>query len=314
MIHRPHFLTLTPAALLVSLGALALVGPRVTHSAAPPQSTAPTSPHHYTASAGYGTDDWAANIYSPHTINIYAGDTITWVNRGMLEPHTITFGPLAQLRQLDQRLILTTPQASGPPQLAFNPLIALPTRQATYNGTGLANSGLLTHGRAWTIRFTRSGTYHYYCMIHFPGMFGVVVVHPRPIATHTYSVQTGYGSATSAADVYFPEVLTVHTGSTVMWTGAVFHTVTFAPPAVIDQLRAHLILPVPQKTGPPALTLNPKIAFPTGGTVYNGTGILSSGILQPPHNQFAVTFTKPGVYHYHCLVHPGMDGIIRVIP
>lgn len=314
MIHRPRILLFTAAAFLVSLGALFLAAPRVTHSAAPLAVAAPTSPHHFTASAGYGTDDWAANVYSPHEINIYLGDTITWVNRGILEPHTVTFGPLAQLRQLDRHLILTTPQANGPPRLAFNPLVALPTQQATYNGTGIANSGLLTRGRTWTVRFTRSGTYRYYCMIHFPGMSGVVVVHPRPVATRTYSIRTGYGSATSAADVFFPEVLTIHAGSTVTWTGAQFHTVTFAPATVIDQLRTQLIIPVPQKTGPPQLTLNPRIAFPSGGTVYNGTGMINSGILQPPHNQFAVTFTKPGVYHYGCLVHPGMDGTIRVIP
>ncbi len=308
----PIFIAMTS---IVSLGALLLGGTGVTHSAAPRQSAAPTSPHHYIASAGYGTDDWAANIYSPHRINIYVGDTITWSNRGILEPHTISFGSMSLLRKLAQQPVLVTPQASGPPQLQLNPMVALPTRRATYDGAGYANSGFLRKGEKWTITFTRPGTYRYHCLIHFPVMFGVVVVNQRPTASHTYSVQTGYGSeTTSAADAYFPESLTVHVGSTVTWTGAVFHTVTFAPATLIDQLRAQFIVPVPQKTGPPKLTINPKVAFPTGGTVYNGAGILNSGILQPPHSQFAVTFTTPGVYHYGCLVHPGMDGVIQVIP
>jgi plastocyanin len=142
----------------------------------------------------------------------------------------------------------------------------------------------------------------------------VVVVHPRPARARTYYVRTGYGRDTSAGDVFFPENLTVRAGSTVIWYGAAFHTVTFAPASVINTLRKQLIVPVPQKDGPPKLTLNPKTAFPAGGTVESGQVFLNSGLLQLPHNQFAVTFTKPSVYHYGCLVHPGMDGTIRVVP
>ncbi len=313
MMHRPRVLICMAGAFIVSLGAGALVGTGVTHSAVPRQSTAPTSPHHYIASVGYGTDDWAVNLYSPHRINIYVGDTITWVNRSRLEPHTISFGAVSALRKLSQQKILVTPQASGQPQLQLNPAFALPTRRLTYDGTGYANSGFLRTGKRWTISFTRPGIYRYYCLLHFPGMFGVVVVNPRPTTAHTYTVQTGYGSDTSAADAFFPEDLTVHVGSTVTWTGANFHTVTFASATEIAQLRTQFILPVPQQTGPPKLVVNPKVAFPMGGHVYNGSGILSSGILQPPHTQFAVTFTTPGVYHYSCLIHPGMDGVIRVI-
>ncbi len=311
--HRPRILICTAVTLAASLGLLSL-GTGITHSAASRQVAAPTSPGHYFASAGYGTDDWAANIYSPQRINIYVGDTITWKNQGLLEPHTITFGPMNVLRALSQQTVLATPQSSGPPQLQLNPRLAFPTRGASYNGTGFANSGFLRHGQSWTLTFTRPGTYRYHCLLHFPGMTGVVVVNPRPVAARTYTVRTGYGPVTSAADAYFPEDLTIHAGSTVTWTGSVFHTVTFAPAALIAQLRAHYIIPVPQKGGPPKLTLNPLVAFPSGGNVYNGTGFLTSGILKPPHNQFSVTFTKPGVYHYSCVVHPGMDGIIRVIP
>jgi len=315
MIHRPRVPIFIAGAFVLSLGALSLGGTDATYSAAPRQSVAPTSPHHYIATVGYGADDWAANIYSPHRINIYVGDTITWINRGLLEPHTVSFGSMTLLRKLFQQIVLATPQSSGPPQLALNPMLALPTHRATYDGAGYANSGFLREGQKWTITFTRPGTYRYHCLVHFLGMFGVVVVNPRPRAAHTYLVRTGYGSeTTSAADAYFPEALTVHVGSTVTWTGAVFHTVTFAPATLIDQLRAQFIVPVPQKAGPPKLTLNPRVAFPTGGTVYNGSGILNSGILRPPHNQFVVTFTTPGVYHYGCLVHPGMDGTIQVIP
>ena len=311
--HRPIIFALAAVA-FAATNAGSSFGAGVTHSAASRQVTAPTSHQTFHAQAGFGTDDWAANIYSPHQINIYVGDTITWKNKGLLEPHTITFGPMSLLRQLSQQTILAAPQAAGPPQLQLNPRFALPTRRATYNGSGFANSGFLRHGQSWTLTFTRVGTYRYYCLLHFPGMFGVVVVNPRPTESHNYTVRTGYGPVTSAADAYFPEVLTIHAGSTVTWTGAEFHTVTFAPASTIAHLRANFVIPVPQKGGPPKLTVNPQVAYPGGGNVYNGTGFLTSGILQAPHNQFSVTFPKPGIYHYSCVVHPGMDGTIRVIP
>src|SRR5579872_4048407 len=312
--NTPRVLSALAVATATALAVLGGGAPPATYSAPIHQAGGPTAPRTFTMYVGYGNDDWAANVYSPHKINIYVGDSITWVNRGKLEPHTITFGPMKLLKQLAAHIVLATPQKAGPPQLQLNPQLGLPTHRRAYNGAGYANSGFLRQGQLWTITFSRAGTYTYYCLVHFPGMTGIVVVHPRPTDARTLYVRTGYGSNTSAADVFFPDVLTVHAGSTVVWQGAVFHTVTFAPIATIAQLRKQFIIPVPQRAGPPMLSINPRVAFPTGGTVYDGTGMLSSGILQPPHNTFAVTFTKPGVYHYGCLVHPGMDGTIRVIP
>lgn len=311
----PRYVLAVVAAIFVSCLALVGSGRQAVHSATLRQAVAPTAPHHYIATVGYGQDDWAANIYSPHAMNIYVGDTVTWVNRGRLEPHTVTFGSMSRLRFLSQNRVLVTPKQNGPPELALNPALALATRRAQYDGSGFANSGFLRQGQRWTITFTRAGTYRYYCLLHFPGMFGVVMVRPRPAASQNYSVRTGYGSNTSGADVYFPDDLTVHVGSTVTWYGAVFHTISFAPAAVIAALRPQLIVPVPHKGGPPKLTLNPKIALASGGNIENGSGLyINSGILQPQHNTFSVTFTKPGVYHYACLVHFGMDGVIRVLP
>ena len=36
-----------------------------------------------------------------------------------------------------------------------------------------------------------------------------------------------------------------------------------------------------------------------------------SGLLQPGQ-RWHYTFTTPGVYHYFCSLHPGMDGVITV--
>ena len=100
------------------------------------------------------------------------------------------------------------------------------------------------------------------------------------------------------------------------WIGA-FHTVTFAPDAELVSIEQHIVVPVPQEAGPPLLTINPKAALPFGGHTYDGTGYVSSGFLTPHGTQparYTLTFTKPGTYNYDCLVHPGMDGTITVLP
>jgi plastocyanin len=64
----------------------------------------------------------------------------------------------------------------------------------------------------------------------------------------------------------------------------------------------------------PTVGFNPALFGPSGGHVYNGTSRIDSGIpLGKPHN-FAVTFTKPGVYKFYCDVHYGMVGYVVVKP
>jgi plastocyanin len=50
---------------------------------------------------------------------------------------------------------------------------------------------------------------------------------------------------------------------------------------------------------------------PAGPTTYDGSAYVSSGFLLLGQN-YRVTFTKPGTYTYHCLIHPGMTGQIAV--
>ena len=110
--------------------------------------------------------------------------------------------------------------------------------------------------------------------------------------------------------------LTIHAGDSVTWIGA-FHTVTFGPDAELQAVEQHFVVPVPQKAGPPLLTINPKAALPSGGATYDGTGWVSSGFLTAERGRarrrYTLTFTKPGTYSYDCLVHPGMDGTITVL-
>ena len=159
-------------------------------------------------------------------------------------------------------------------------------------------------------------------------MQAVVIVHPRAQPQgHLWMVQAGDGQEASADstnatvnDSFYPRRLTVHVGDTVEWIGG-FHTVTLGPEDMIQQLEKSLFVPTPQASGPPKLVFNPKVAFPSGGSTYNGTGFVNSGVLVftvPPGSKapptFKLTFTQPGTYSYDCLIHPGMDGVVTVVP
>jgi manganese oxidase len=80
--------------------------------------------------------------FRPESLNVFTGDTVTWVNKGTF-PHTTTSG------------------VNGKPD-------------------GLWASADLPRGKSFSYVFTRPGTYPYFCMPHHGlGMKGVVVVTSR---------------------------------------------------------------------------------------------------------------------------------------
>ena len=80
--------------------------------------------------------------FHPESLNVFAGDTVTWVNKGRL-PHTTTSG------------------VNGKPD-------------------GLWDSRHLERGESFSYVFSRPGTYRYFCRPHHGlGMKGVVVVTSR---------------------------------------------------------------------------------------------------------------------------------------
>jgi plastocyanin len=106
------------------------------------------------------------------------GTTVIWEMQDPFEIHTVTFAG----RERVPAFVIPQPQPSGPPKLLLNPRVADPTPQREYAGSGYVNSGILVPvgapgPRRYSLRFTRSGTYTYWCPIHaLVGMKGVVVV------------------------------------------------------------------------------------------------------------------------------------------
>ncbi len=96
---------------------------------------------------------------------------------------------------------------------------------------------------------------------------------------------------------YFPEIITIDAGDSVTWilNSTEPHTVTFL------------------SGNAPLNPFLPQSLQPIGGNTYNGTGIVSSGLMFQGQ-EYTLTFTNPGVYLYGCVIHPGMEGVVIVNP
>ncbi len=134
--------------------------------------------------------------FLPATANIKAGDTITWTN-STPTPHTVTFtsgGP-------EPDLLNPQPQPSGPPLLIFNPQALLPAGGNTYDGTGYLNSGFIGQGfpgQTFSVRFTMTGTFSYFCILHDDqGMKGTVNVGAGGPSAAVTAPNTGTGPSRS---------------------------------------------------------------------------------------------------------------------
>jgi plastocyanin len=128
---------------------------------------------------------------------------------------------------------------------------------------------------------------------------------------------------------FFPSVTQIHVGDSVRWTVNGFHTISFlakgqAPPPLIIPASGS---PISGKldaggasfwfNGKPNQVINAVVAAPSGGSTYDGKSFLNSGLPEPPPSApkpFVVKFLKTGTFTFHCLVHPGMQGVVKVLP
>jgi plastocyanin len=285
----------------------------------------------------------AVNQFYPRTLTIYPGDKVTFTDNAANEPHTVTFGPDRLLRPLeDPRNDAFLKTINGKKMLVLNPAKWFPSALGRLvetdhgSATHLLNCGLIgpagTPGvQSCTVTFPYVGTYAYDCLLHsgIPGMAdmdGVIKVIPRPQPTNrTWTVQAGTGTATDTLNGFVPAQLTIHAGDRVTWKsgGVHVHTVSFG----LDPRTTPLFVPAGKGPHGPMLAWNPQVFYPIlpKGNIYLG-GVASSGVVALTGNYanlpgqaflkapFTLTFTKPGVYKYYCLIHPGMAGTITVLP
>jgi len=125
-------------------------------------------------------------------------------------------------------------------------------------------------------------------------------------AAASFKVAAGTESEDKGVQIndFIPKPITINVGDTVTWTieSTEFHTITFLsgapqPPFVT--------------TGPAGAMLNPEAVNPAGGTSYDGSGVVNSGLLNKGQS-YSLTFTKPGTFDYVCLVHPHMKAQVIV--
>ena len=126
---------------------------------------------------------------------------------------------------------------------------------------------------------------------------------------------------------FFPSTTKIHVGDSVSWTVNGFHTVSFLPGGQAPPPLFVTSSPISGKldaaglafwfNGKPNQVINPIVVAPSGGNAYSGKGFLSSGLPPSPAGgtkPFVVKFTKAGTFTFHCLVHQGMQGVVKVLP
>jgi plastocyanin len=307
---------------------------------------------------------FSPNAFLRNTITIHVGDTVRWRFRGF---HTVTL-PVRGRRPPPFALASPTAKVSGVldpagrpfwfngvlPTLSVNPRVAAPTRGSTYNGSRFRNSGLPAgNNPQYRLRFTRAGTFTYFCAVH-PGMRGRVrvVSARRRIPTEAQNARAATTELNSLArqarrvdaapakgpltvdlgraprgrrftiNAFFPDTINVKVGQTVRFTMAgqnqnEIHTITLGP-------LTRQQLPFVDNRGninpEDAYPSDPPNAFPPYTGTNHGVGFLNAGLhdndpaTKTIPNTGAVTFNAAGAFQLKCLVHDGMDATVIVTP
>jgi plastocyanin len=256
-----------------------------------------------------------ANAFFRRTITIRKGDSVRWrINgfhnvmlpaRGGSPPALVSADParpVAGVNDAQDRPFWF----NGQPSLLINPLVGFRQGNGTYNGRAMRASGLPEGNgppKPYTLRFTRKGTFNYYCDVH-TGMKGTVKVVGRGSRVPTNAqdrnaasremvarldeaeenttganlqaqanvIQAGNDTAKGTSVFkFFPAEASVRAGATVTLQMSPrtteVHTFSFGPSdgrsLYLDQIAATFITPIPNPAGPPTLGLDPRAAYPS---------------------------------------------------
>ena len=167
------------------------------------------------------------------------------------------------------------------------------------------------------------------------GALVAAIAVPASASAATKTVQAGpFGGAQAQfqqsfgdANEFFRRTVTIHRGDRVRWNIFGFHTVTFvprgdAPPGLIVPDPATPVADVRDAAGQlfwfngqPSLRPNPLVALPQGSRTHDPGELANSGLplgagAPPP---YTLKFPRTGSFRYLCIVHPGMEGTVKVV-
>jgi len=286
-----------------------------------------SSAHHWKVWVGNESGNMAIQgmRFLPGQVWINEGDTVTWVANAA-EPHTVTFLPGGKK------------QATIPPFNPTDPKQVTRVGGKVYDASKYFNSGIITTGsgiaafpkwsvfKRYTLKFTRQGTFTYYCLVHGVMMTGTIhvrtdgtpypftqaqydaqasrqagqlVAHGQKLLTRTAAGATAHHVLAGAEDNKVLVMRFLHgTVHVTVGTKVTFENITREVPHTVTFGR--------EPPGPAVLT-------PSGDPTHYSGGALNSGILLPGKS-FTVTFTKAGTFPYICALHDtmGMKGKVVV--
>jgi plastocyanin len=288
-----------------------------------PASSSHHHPHHtWIVKVGEESHSHAIQgmSYLPRNIWIDARDTIRWVANSA-EPHTVTF--LAT----GQTLASTQP---------FNPADPREVGRVgghSYNGKSYYSSGLLTNQGGfflpttdhYSLKFPKTGTFTYWCLLHGAAMKGTV--HVRPAGTHYPFTQRQYDRRSAKLvkwilrdGFHLWHETAEHATNHRVFTGnddGIAMVMRFIRPTVYVHVGQKVRFKNIGMGAPHTVTFGTEPANPgmpvnlPAATHFKG-GQLSSGIM-PPGATFTVTFTKEGTFHYICALHDNMGMVGKVV-
>ena len=284
------------------------------------------------AVAGGGEAGIAVNVFSPASLVVNPGDTVTWTNP-YTEPHSVSYLAAGDTALADD-LAPINPEAAA----AFD-------GSETFSSGLFASAGMFAGEGEFSVTFETAGAYTFFCSIH-PGMEVTVSVvngvNPPPIDEAAIEERIADGlalglAAADALEVPGPKtaadgtkVWTIPTPPTVPYEGSVIDVLRFKPAEVNigvgDKVTWENTSFTPHTVtfivGPPPEGFSPFVPD-VSSTNYEPGTFLNSGIFVNDEvgaffggvgESFSLTFGTPGTYQYICALHAdsGMVGVINV--
>jgi len=124
---------------------------------------------------------------------------------------------------------------------------------------------------------------------------------------------------------FYRRTVTINEGDTVRWRFRGFHTTTFVPrgqrpPPFVIADPANPTSGVRDAVGnpfwfngQPSLLINPRVGVRVGSSSTDGRSYRNSGLPADRPRDYRLKFTRAGNHRYLCIVHPGMEGTVRVL-